>query len=72
MTVHLLLVISVLENIHTQQVDFVLAFPQASLDVEIYMLLPQGFDADGRDFVPLLQKNLYSLKQASMTWFEKL
>ena len=36
------------------------------------MLLPQGFDADGRDFVLLLQKNLYGLKQASMTWFEKL
>ena len=32
----------------------------------------QGFDADGRDFVLLLQKNLYGLKQASMTWFEKL
>ena len=72
MIVCLLLVISVVENLHTWQVDFVLAFPQASLDVEIYMLLPQGFDADGRDFVLLLQKNLYGLKQASMTWFEKL
>ena len=56
MIVCLLLVISVVENLHTWQVDFVLAFPQASLDVEIYMLLPQGFDADGRDFVLLLQK----------------
>ena len=72
MTVYLLLVISVLENLHTQQVDFELAFPQASLDVEIYMLFHQGFDADGCDFVLLLQKKLYGLKQASMTWFEKL
>ena len=36
------------------------------------MLLPQGFDADGHDLVLLLQKNLDGLKQASMTWFEKL
>jgi hypothetical protein len=71
-TVRLLLIIASIENLHTRQVDFVLAFPQADLDVVIYMNLPQGFDEGPIPSVLLLKKNLYGLKQASMTWFEKL
>ena len=70
-TVRLLLIIAALENLHTRQVDFVLAFPQADLDVVIYMNLPQGFDEGPIPSVLLLKKNLYGLKQASMTWFDK-
>ena len=71
-TVRLLLIIAYIENLYTRQVDFVLAFPQADLDVVIYMNLPQGFDEGPISSVLLLKKNLYGLKQASMTWFEKL
>jgi hypothetical protein len=71
-TVRLLLVLAALEGLHTRQVDFVLAFPQADLDVLIYMQLPQGFDEDSQKYVLLLKKNLYGLKQASSSWFDKL
>ena len=71
-TVRLLLILASVENLHTRQVDFVLAFPQADLDVLIYMQLPQGFDDDSKTHVLLLKKNLYGLKQASSSWFEKL
>ena len=59
---------------HTKSIDFVLAYPQADLDVDIYMELPQGFNVgpeSGR-YVLKLQKNLYGLKQAGHNWFEKL
>ena len=71
-TVRLLLILASVENLHTRQVDFVLAFPQADLDVLIYIQLPQGFDDDSKTHVLLLKKNLYGLKQASSSWFEKL
>jgi hypothetical protein len=70
--VRLLLVIAALKGLHSRQVDFVLAFPQADLDVLIYMQLPQGFDDDSHTHVLRLRKNLYALKQASSSWFDKL
>ena len=71
-TVWVLLILASVEILHTCQVDFVLAFPQADLDVLIYMQLPQGFDDDSKTHVLLLKKFLYRLKQASSSWFEKL
>ena len=38
--VHLLLVISKLHGLDSKSIDFVLAFPQAELDVDIWMELP--------------------------------
>ena len=59
----------------TRSVDFVLAFPQADVDAPVYMELPVGFDLDNankREYVSKLNKNLYGLRQASLTWFEML
>ena len=51
-TVKLLLVISKLHNLDSKSIDFVLAFPQAELDVDIWMDLPIGFTpADDPDNV---------------------
>jgi hypothetical protein len=55
----------------------VLAFPQADLDVDIWMDLPIGFepikDPDHKSqYVLKLSKNLYGLKQASFNWYKKL
>ena len=76
-TVKLLLVISKLHGLDSKSIDFVLAFPQAELDVDIWMELPVGFtpadDPDNRGkYVLKLNRNLYGLKQASLNWFEKL
>jgi hypothetical protein len=58
--------------------DFVLAFPQADLDVPAYMDLPAGVnpanvsDGDWRRYILKLNKSLYGLKQAGYNWFTKL
>ena len=59
-----MLKLAVLENLHTKSIDFLLAYPQADIDVDIYMELPQGYNGgpeSGR-YVLKLQKNLYSMK----------
>ena len=74
MSVRTMLTLEAIENLHTKSIDFVLAYPQANLDVDIYMELPQGFNVgpeSGR-YVLKLQKNLYGLKQAGHNWSEKL
>ena len=73
-SVRMMLTLAAIENLQTKPIDFVLAYPQADLDMDIYMELPQGFNVgpeSGRHILKL-QKNLYSLKQAGHNWFEKL
>jgi hypothetical protein len=52
------------------------AFPQADLEVPVYMELPLGFDTpENRSqklYVLCLNKSLYGLKQAGYNWFAKL
>ena len=53
--------------------DFILAFPQAELDVDVYMELPYGFSNSSKNPVILkLKKNLYGLKQAAYNWHDML
>ena len=69
-----MLTLAAIENLHTKSINFVLAYPQSDLDVDIYMDLPLGFNVgpeSGRYFLKL-QKNLYDLKQAGHNWFKKL
>jgi hypothetical protein len=74
MSIRTLLVISLKQNLHTRCIDFVLAFPQAPLDEEVYMYQPPGCskDKDGKKYVLKLINSLYGLKQAGHNWFEKL
>lgn len=77
MTVKLLLVLAKIHGLESKSIDFVLAFPQADLDTDIWMEFPQGVEPEGepggeRKYVVKLNKSLYGLKQASFNWFEKL
>jgi len=78
LTVKLLLVIAKIHRLESKSIDFVLAFPQAELDVDIWMELPIGFQPEGVDpsqtsnYLLKLNVSLYGLKQASFNWFEKL
>ena len=54
-------------DLNTQAIDFVLAFPQADLDVPVYMELPAGIELTGygnrsNNYVLRLKSNLYGLK----------
>jgi hypothetical protein len=49
------------------QVDFIMAYPQASVETDIYMELPQGIKTatgNSKDHVLKLLKNIYGQKQA--------
>ncbi len=49
------------------QVDFVMAYPQAPIETDIYMELPQGVQpaiGNSKDHMLKLLKNIYSQKQA--------
>ncbi len=53
-----------------------LAFPQADLDIPVYMELPIGFDPPEEEYckshVLRLNKSLYGLKHTGYHWFAKL
>ena len=78
LTVRLLLALSNIHKLESNYIDFVLAFPQADLNVYIWMELPIGFVineaayGESRSYVLNLNKNLYVFKQASLNWSDKL
>ena len=43
LSVRILLILSVLHDLDTRSIDFTLVFPQADVDVDVYMELPPGF-----------------------------
>jgi hypothetical protein len=77
LTVCLLLALCNIHSLESKSIDFILAFPQADLDVDIWMELPtdivvSGKDTESRAYVLKLKKSLYGLKQTSLNWFKKL
>lgn len=72
-SVQTLLAIASIHQLETRLVDFLLAFLQANLDVNIFMKLPMGMEiSGGGSYIPKLNKSLYGIKQASTKWFEHL
>jgi hypothetical protein len=69
--IRLFLVTSILQNWDTRhQIDFVLAFPQADVECDIYMEVPVGFmlPGDKKKYCLKLNKNIYGTKQAGRVW----
>jgi hypothetical protein len=53
------------------QVDFIMAYPQAPVELDIYMELPQGMKTatgNSKDHVMKLLKNICGQKQAGRVW----
>ena len=75
-TVCILLILSVLLNLKTRQVDYVQAFPQASMPEgeNIFMEIPNGNDTSTSRSTKVLKilQNIYGLKQAAFHWNELL
>ena len=72
-----MLVVAQALQLHTQAIDFTLAFPQADLEVPVYMELPAGMELandSGKSSRSILKlkKSLYGLKQASLNWHNML
>ena len=70
-TIRILLILTILNKWYSRQVDFVLAFPQAKIETDMYMELPRGIEmahGNGKTHVLKLLKNLYGQKQAGRIW----
>ena len=75
-SIRLLLIMVAKYGWHSKQLDYVLAFPQAPVEKEIYMKIPKGFKmSDGfnsEEHVLKLHRNVYGQKQAGRVWNQYL
>lgn len=64
----------VINRWHTRQIDFVLAYPQADVECDLYLEIPQGFTFNGERKTHCLKllKNLYGSKAAGRVWQQHL
>ena len=70
-TVRLFLILSILLGWQSQQLDFVMAYPQAPAEMTLYMRLPQGYRRNGitrKTHALKLLHNVYGQKQAGRVW----
>lgn len=72
-SVRVMMIMSIIFDMKSRQVDYVQAFPQATLgpDEHIFMEIPDGFEYEGSassNYVLKLKKNLYGLRQAAYNW----
>jgi Reverse transcriptase (RNA-dependent DNA polymerase) len=83
-TIRLVLVLAALLKLKSRQVDYTQAFPQAPLDDNVFMRIPQGWyvdpasqqlkqhpDPTSKDMEHCirLKRNLYGVKQAARNWY---
>jgi Reverse transcriptase (RNA-dependent DNA polymerase) len=72
-TIRIALSLALTFNWPIRQLDVSNAFLNGDLQERVFMEQPQGFiDPNKPDYVCLLQKSLYGLRQAPRSWFEKL
>jgi hypothetical protein len=74
-SVQLIFTLSLFSDWNTKQVDFIIAYPQAPIEFDMYMNLPKGIQmANGsrNTHVLKLLKNLYGQKQAGRVWNKHL
>jgi hypothetical protein len=71
-TIRIVLALTALEDLEHRSVDISHAYLNGTLEEEIYMKQPEGFEVGGPDHVCKLVKSLYGLKQAGRVWNKTL
>ncbi len=69
--IRLMIIFRIIFGWYLCQVDFVMANPQALIEMDIYMELPQGImtvHGNSKDHVLKLEKNIHGQKQAGRVW----
>ena len=67
LTVRMLLIMSILMDLETKQIDYTAAFVHAPIDCVVYVEMPRGFETPG--MVWKLNKSLYGLAQSPRNFF---
>ena len=69
-----LLYIASINKLSSRSTDFVLAFNQYDLDLDVFMDISFGMGVDGNrgEWFLKLNKQLYGIKQASENWIDLL
>ena len=65
------LIMTIVHSRHTKQLDYVAAFPQAPVERELYMIIPNGIHLQGKaseDHVLKLHNNTYGQNNAGKVW----
>ena len=62
-SIRLFLTFALLHNWHTKSIDWILAYPHADVECDLYMKMPPGFEDDGKHVLKIV-KNIYGQKQA--------
>eukprot|EP00957_Ditylum_brightwellii_P067470 5121279-Ditylum_brightwellii.AAC.1 len=71
----MLLILSIIDPWETHQIDFVMVYPHADIECDLYMKLSFGVevvDKMGDGFELKLKKSIYGQKQAGRVWHEHL
>ena len=74
-SIRLLIIFGIIFGWALRQCDFIMAYPQAPIECDMYMELPQGIqvsEGESSDYVLKLLKNIYGQKQAGRVWNEYL
>ena len=71
-TIHVILALAAIEDLHLQSVDISHAFINSEIDTEVYMTQPVDFVQHGLEYVCKLSKSIHGLKQSPCLWSEKL
>ena len=69
--IRLVLMMVLINNWHTVQLEYIATFPQAPIEKKLYMYIPKGMaieDGDKKDYVLKLKRNLYGQRQAGRVW----
>ena len=67
--------IVIILTLASKQIDFFMAYPQAPIEMDMFMELPTGIETkfgNSNDYLLRLLHNLYSQKQAGQVWNEYL
>ena len=65
-------ILSIIHSWKTRQLDFIMAFPQASIQTPLYMNIPKGYKTPKNEYnspmVLKLVRNIYGQKQGPNVW----
>lgn len=69
-----LMLLSALHDREAMSIVFTLVFLQVDLDIDVFILLPAGFDLghDSRNYVIKLNKSIPGFKKVTHNWIELL